>query len=159
MEAIMNKVIVFDIDGTIANTEHRKHWVSSKPKNWAAWNAGMANDTPHTDIKFIMDMFRFANVNHPDHEDEIAIVLCSGRGEENRDVTEKWLRDNDFYWDKLYMRAEKDYRKDSIVKVELLDQIRKDWGPPFLWFDDRSSVVQAIRAQGVRVLQVAEGDF
>jgi HAD superfamily, subfamily IIIB (Acid phosphatase) len=159
MEAIMNKVIVFDIDGTIANTEHRKHWVSSKPKNWAAWNAGMANDTPHTDIKFIIDMFRFVNVNHPDHEDEIAIILCSGRGEETREVTERWLRDNDFYWDKLYMRAEKDYRKDSIVKVELLQQIRGDFGEPYLWFDDRQQVVDAIRACGVRVLQVAEGNF
>ena len=57
------------------------------------------------------------------------------------------------------MRAEKDNRKDSIVKVELLQQIRKDYGEPFLWFDDRSQVVNAIRAQGVRVLQVAPGDF
>jgi broad specificity polyphosphatase/5'/3'-nucleotidase SurE len=159
MEAIMNKVIVFDIDGTIANTEHRKHWVSSKPKNWAAWNAGMANDTVHEDIKFIWDALTFLNVNHPKYEDKIIRLFCSGRGEETREVTERWLRDNDFYWDKLYMRAEKDYRKDSIVKVELLEQIRKDWGEPFLWFDDRSSVVQAIRAQGVRVLQVCEGNF
>jgi len=159
MEAIMNKVIVFDIDGTIANTEHRKHWVSSKPKNWAAWNAGMANDTPHADIKFIMDMLRFANVNHPDHEDEIAIILCSGRGEETREVTRRWLNDNGFTYEQLYMRSEGDYRKDSIVKVELLEQIRKDWGPPFLWFDDREQVVQAIRAEGVRVLQVADGKF
>jgi hypothetical protein len=154
-----NLVIVFDIDGTIANTEHRKHWVASKPKNWAAWNAGMANDTLHGDIKFIWDCFTMMNVNHPKYEDKIIRLFCSGRGEETREVTEKWLRDNDFYWDKLYMRAEKDYRKDSIVKVELLEQIRKDWGPPFLWFDDRSSVVQAIRAQGVRVLQVCEGNF
>jgi hypothetical protein len=154
-----NKIICVDLDGTVANVDHRRQYVATKPKNWAAWNAAMANDTVHHDIKFIIDMFRFANVNHPDHEDEIAIIFCSGRGEETREVTERWLKDNGFTYEQLYMRSEGDYRKDSIVKVELLDQIRKDWGPPFLWFDDRSSVVQAIRAQGVRVLQVADGKF
>jgi hypothetical protein len=41
----------------------------------------------------------------------------------------------------------------------LLDQIRSDYGDPWLWFDDRNQVVDAIRACGVRVLQVAEGNF
>ena len=148
----VNKVIVFDIDGTLANVEHRRHWVASKPKNWAAWNAGMVNDTVHEDIKWLLNIFD--NRSH-----NTRIVLCSGRGEETRAVTEQWLADNDIYYDALYMRAEKDNRKDSIVKVELLQQIRKDYGEPFLWFDDRSQVVNAIRAQGVRVLQVAPGDF
>jgi hypothetical protein len=57
------------------------------------------------------------------------------------------------------MRAEKDYRKDSIVKVELLEQIRKDFANPWLWVDDRQQVVDAIRGEGIRVLQVAPGDF
>jgi hypothetical protein len=59
----------------------------------------------------------------------------------------------------LYMRSHSDHRQDSIVKVELLAQIRKDFGEPYLWFDDRKQVVDAIRAEGVRVLQVAPGDF
>jgi hypothetical protein len=41
----------------------------------------------------------------------------------------------------------------------LLEEIRKDFGEPWLWFDDRNRVVDAIRAQGVRVMQVCEGDF
>jgi hypothetical protein len=57
------------------------------------------------------------------------------------------------------MRAEKDNRKDSIVKVEFLHDITRDWGWPYLWVDDRQQVVDAIREQGVRVLQVAPGDF
>lgn len=146
----MNKAIVFDIDGTLANTEHRKHWVSSKPKNWAAWNAAMALDTPHTDIVELLDMFAARGDR---------IILCSGRGEETRGVTEQWLAENKIYYHALYMRSEGDYRKDSIVKVKLLEQIRSDYCEPFLWFDDRNSVVQSIRAQGVRVLQVALGDF
>jgi len=149
--AKVSKIIVCDIDGTIANTEHRKHWVASKPKNWAAWNAAMHLDTVHTDIKWLLDsVHNRANTR---------IIFCSGRGEETREVTEKWLDDNFIHFDALYMRKERDYRKDSIVKVELLEEIRKDYGEPWLWVDDRNQVVDAIRACGVRVLQVAEGNF
>jgi hypothetical protein len=146
----MTKIIVFDIDGTLANVEHRRQFVASRPKNWAAWNAGMLKDTVHEDIVFILDTFR-------DTGD--IVILCSGRGEETREDTEWWLEDNGIRFEALFMRKAKDYRKDSIVKVELLQQIREQFGEPFLWFDDRTQVVDAIRAEGIRVLQVAPGDF
>lgn len=145
------KIIVFDIDGTLANVTHRRHFVASKPKNWAAWNAGMSNDTVHEDIRWILDSFH--------NRSDTSIIICSGRGSEDREVTERWLTDNYIYFSDLYMRAEKDYRQDSIVKVELLNRIREEHGEPFLWFDDRNQVVDAIRAQGVRVCQVAPGNF
>lgn len=147
----MTKIIVFDIDGTLANVDHRRQFVASRPKNWAAWNAGMANDTVHEDIKWMLDSFHLRA--------DTKIVLCSGRGDETRAVTEQWLADKFIHFDALFMRKAKDYRKDSIVKVELLQQIREQWGEPWLWVDDRTQVVDAIRAEGVRVLQVAKGDF
>ena len=147
----MNKIIVFDIDGTLANVEHRRQFVASRPKNWAAWNAGMANDTVNEDIRWMLDSFL--------NRTGTKIVLCSGRGEETRAVTEQWLGDNFIHFDALFMRRAKDHRKDSIVKVELLQQIREQWGEPFLWIDDRRQVVDAIRAEGVRVLQVEAGEF
>ena len=147
----VGKVIVFDIDGTLANVNHRRHWVTSKPKNWAAWDAAMKFDTPNEDIVWLLEQFQ----RNPNNR----IVICSGRGSENRAVTEAWLKEHIGSYDALYMRAERDYRKDSIVKVELLEQIRKDYANPWLWVDDRQQVVDAIRAAGVRVLQVAPGDF
>jgi hypothetical protein len=74
-------------------------------------------------------------------------------------VTEKQMKDFGVEFNALYMRALKDFRADNIVKVELLADIRREFGEPFLWFDDRKQVVDAIRAEGVRVLQVAPGDF
>jgi predicted ATPase len=146
----MNKIIVFDIDGTLANIEHRRAFVATKPKNWKAFNAGIVNDTPHEDIVWLAQSFD-NGLNK--------IVLCSGRGEEHRIVTEKQMRDFDVPFNALYMRPAKDHRPDDIIKVELLQQIRSEFGKPFLWFDDRNRVVDAIRAEGVRVLQVAPGDF
>ena len=146
----MTKVIVFDIDGTLANIEHRRAFVATKPKNWKAFNAGIVNDTPHEDIVHLSTMLVAAGNT---------LLLCSGRGEEQRRETVVQMTIFGVLYSKLYMRPAKDHRPDDIIKVELLQQIRAEFGNPFLWFDDRTRVVNAIRAEGVRVLQVAPGDF
>ena len=146
----MTKVIVFDIDGTLANIEHRRAFVATKPKNWKAFNAGIPNDTPHSDIVWLAQ--EFMDYGH-------IIILCSGRGEEQREATERQMDAFRVSYHKLFMRSAKDNRPDDVIKVELLQQIRDEYGNPHLWFDDRSRVVNAIRAEGVRVLQVAPGDF
>ena len=145
----MTKVIVCDIDGTVANLVHRRQYVASKSKNWRAFNAGMAQDTVYEDIQWMVTALSMYS----------DLVFCSGRGEEQRAVTEKWLADNKFTYEGLFMRAKGDHRQDYIVKVELLQQIREKHGEPYLWIDDRQQVVDAIRAEGVRVIQVAPGDF
>jgi phosphoglycolate phosphatase-like HAD superfamily hydrolase len=142
-------VVVFDLDGTLADSSHRMHWVSSKPKNWPACDAAIPQDTVHTDIAWLLDYL----------PSDTRIILCTGRSENVREVTEQWLRANDIEYNALYMRSISDYRQDSIVKVELLKQITHDYGRPYLWFDDRQQVVDALRAEGIRVLQVAPGDF
>lgn len=146
----MTKLMVFDIDGTLANIEHRRCYVATKPRNWNAFNAAIPFDTQHEDIVYLAKLFR--QRNH-------TIVLCSGRSEDERIMTVEQMKNFGVDYQKLYMRASKDYRDDGIVKTELLYRIREEFGEPYLWFDDRNRVVDAIRAQGVRVLQVAPGDF
>jgi uncharacterized HAD superfamily protein len=144
-----NRPVVVDVDGTLANTQHRKHFVESRPKDWAAWNDNMVLDTVHEDIRQLVTELSLRR----------EVIICTGREDTYREVTEKWLTDNQIPFDKVFMRRAKDYRKDSIVKTELLDQIRQWHGEPFVWLDDRNQVVNAIREAGVRVLQVAPGDF
>jgi len=42
--------VIFDVDGTLANCEHRMHWIRHRPKNWAAFNRAMPYDTPIQDM-------------------------------------------------------------------------------------------------------------
>jgi hypothetical protein len=146
----MNKIIVCDIDGTIADIEHRRHFVRTKPRNWPAFNKAMVHDTPHTDIIWLYKLMQDA---------DCTMLIASGRGEEDRAKTESWLAAQDIKWVKLYMRPAKDSRRDDIIKAEILEQIRTEFGEPYMWIDDRQQVVDAIRAAGIRVLQVAPGDF
>lgn len=141
-------LVVFDIDGTLANIEHRLHHVRQKPKNWAAFDAGIHADKLNEPVADVMESL---------HEAGATIILASGRNERSRTATEAWLKGHGlhYYVDKLYMRAQDDYRNDSVVKKEILDQIVLDYGrKPDMVFDDRPRVVQMWRENGIFVFDV-----
>lgn len=146
-------LIVFDIDGTLADNHHRIDYVRTKPKDWAAYDAGIPNDAV---IEPIAKIFRgFAA------DPTFVVVFATGRNERSRVATLNWLVDNGLYYlgQKLYMRASDDFRHDDIVKSEMLDQIIEDHGKkPDMWFDDRPRVVRAIRKRGVFVVDVYQGE-
>ncbi len=59
------------------------------------------------------------------------------------------------------MRPDGDHQEDSVVKSTLFDMINADYANEKLGgvFEDRQQVVDMYRARGVRVFQVAKGDF
>jgi hypothetical protein len=57
------------------------------------------------------------------------------------------------------MRGDGDKRPDHIVKKIILSDMRKVGLDPVLVFDDRQSVVDMWRGEGLTCLQVAPGDF
>jgi uncharacterized HAD superfamily protein len=142
-------LICFDIDGTLADVSHRVHFWRQKPKNWNMFKSEMANDAPIEQIVTIARMMYKAGHT---------VILCTGRSEDTRDLTEQWLFHHGVKFEKLYMRAEKDYRSDDIIKLELLNQIVVDFGQkPDIVFDDRPRVVKMWRENGVFVADVYQG--
>jgi phosphoglycolate phosphatase-like HAD superfamily hydrolase len=145
-------LIVFDIDGTLANIEHRLDYVRCKPKNWPAFEAGIPNDKVNEPVAEAFHALKAAGNT---------IIFASGRNERSRGATMTWLQDNNL-WDyrsKLYMRKADDYRGDDIVKNEIIDEIVADWGKlPDMWFDDRPRVVRAVRKRGIFVFDVYQGE-
>lgn len=150
--AMVRRVVVFDIDGTLADNTHRQHHLMGEKKDWKSYNKNMIEDGLYEDIADLL-----ITLNKADD----TIILCTGREEVYKSDTIDWLIKHDLHYKiaAIYMRKEKDYRSDAIVKVELLKQIEFDYDTPWLWLDDRQQVVDAIRAKGIRVLQVQPGDF
>lgn len=139
-------LVVFDIDGTLADIEHRRGYVRTKPKNWKAFEAGIPNDEVNLPVAKVFRQL----VSDGAFTD---VVLASGRSEKSRQATEDWFR---FYnllgYRKLYMRPDGDYRSDVEVKSEILDQIIVDFGKkPDMVFDDRPGVVNMWRDRGIFV--------
>ncbi|MBL0913778.1 MAG: AAA family ATPase [Bacteroidia bacterium] len=88
------------------------------------------------------------------------IILLSGREDNSREATERWLKKHDIPYDALYMRTTKDHRKDSVIKKELYEA--HILGRYFVRFvlDDRNQVVDLWRLElGLPCLQVNYGDF
>lgn len=144
-------LVVFDIDGTLANIEHRLDYVRSKPKNWKAFDAGIPNDKVNEPVAKVFDAMVMSGHT---------VILASGRNERSRIATQDWLRKNGFsMYQKLYMRNADDFRSDDIVKLEILDEIIADYGrKPDMVFDDRPRVVRAWRSQGIFVFNVYQGE-
>jgi hypothetical protein len=150
----MPPAIIVDIDGTLADCGHRRHYVLEKPKNWASFFAAMDMDRPNGWCDRLIRMAAFGNGDF-----NCKILLVSGRGEEYRHVTLEWLKRWDIHWDILFMRPAKDNRKDTEVKREIYDKkIAPHFDVQFV-VDDRKCVVEMWRSLGLPTLQCAEGDF
>lgn len=129
--------IIVDIDGTLANCSHRLHHLP----NWDAFFGAMADDQP------IWPVIELACVYYTEGW---PVILCSGRPEKYRKVTEAWLSTYDVMYSVLYMRPDGDHRPDTQVKRDILNQIRKeDIYNPVLAIDDRPSIVQMWREEGL----------
>ena len=138
-------------DGTLADVSHRLHFIRQEPADWRAFFAACPGDRPIDDVIYISQAL---------HEAGATIKLITGRSDEIRAETEAWLAEFGVSYESMFMRKAGDHREDSAVKAELLDQLKAESSEP-IWgvFEDRRQVVDMYRAKGLRVFQVAAGEF
>ena len=147
----LNKLI-FDVDGTLLDIEHRRHFVSDGNNDWKSFldPKVMEGDTPNQPVVDVAIALRDAGAE---------IVVVSARNERHREVTENQLRRAGVEFSHLFLREDDDFRPDSEFKRDVLHALRDaDWHPDLV-FDDRNQVVKVWREEGVPCFQVAEGDF
>jgi predicted secreted acid phosphatase len=142
------EIVIFDIDGTLADVSERLHHLQKKPKDWDSFFQGMAQD------KAIQSLVRLCNILY---SAGIQIILCSGRSEEHRQETVAWLVKQGVPYHELLLRKDGDRRSDVVVKRELLAKIDKS--RVLFVVEDRSRVVEMWRAEGLVCLQCAPGEF
>lgn len=142
------EIVIFDIDGTLADISGRVHHIRRKPKNWNAFNKGMARD------KAIRSMVWLCNTLHASG---VHIILCSGRNEKHRPETIEWLKREGVNYHELFLRKDNDMRQDAIVKREMLQNLDKS--KILFVVEDRSRVVEMWRSEGLTCLQCAPGEF
>lgn len=155
----MTDIVIFDIDGTLTNIEHRLCYIKDPREpnstagwrpDWDAFHAACVDDAPIPEIVAVARAL---------HEAGHVLFAVSGRMDTVRCQTRAWLETQRIFFDALYMRIEGDYRPDYEVKREFLWAIRAAGCNPILAFDDRQQVVDMWRSEGVRCCQVAPGNF
>ena len=146
------KTVIFDVDGTIANCEHRRHLVDgSQPKDWNEFRRQTVFDTP---VEHVCDIAKRFIAQGDD------VAFFSARNESEREVTEsqidRWIGKGH---KGLFLRPNDSFEPDEVFKAALADKFEEFGGVIDLVFDDRQKVVDMWRARGTTVVQVAEGDF
>jgi predicted kinase len=143
-DASLPKAVLVDIDGTVAQKSARS------PFEWSR----VGEDTPKQNVIAVVKSLKASGYE---------IIFFSGRDSVCRQLSLDWLKlhfnwqDADF---QLFMRAENDSRKDSIVKKELFEQHIVGKYYVDLVIDDRNQVVEMWRKDlGLTCLQVDYGDF
>ena len=138
--------IIVDIDGTLAHMNGRSPYDYTK----------VDTDVVDPVVADIVRRYRTVDIME---ENQLYVIIVSGRDDSCRDVTRKWLEDNYIPYDELHMRKTDDDRDDRIVKKEIFDAWIKDRYNVKFVLDDRNRVVEMWRSLGLKVLQVGEGDF
>lgn len=144
------KAFICDIDGTVAtHGDERSHFDYTK----------VLGDRPNWPVIHVVQALISTEIWVP--------LFVSGREEFSRTDTLNWLDAYVFPGRRaeykhvfdLFMRPNKDYRKDFLIKNEILEnQIAPKFWVEFA-IDDRTQVVQMWRGVGLPCLQVADGSF
>lgn len=139
--------IIIDIDGTVAHRGSRDPFDETR----------VHEDTPNPPV--VHAIKKYLDTGYKP-------LFVSGRSAGCYTETLEWLQKHvlsgplfERYPVLLMMRAEKDFRKDSVVKQEIFNQHIRDVYNVEVVFDDRDQVVKMWRDLGLTVFQVAEGNF
>lgn len=135
----LEDAIIVDMDGTLAIMNDRSPFDVTK----------CDRDLPNKPV--LETVYKW--------QDEMKIIIVSGRTDDGQELTQKWLEENKVNYTALHMRKTGDMRKDSILKQEIYENfIRDQYNIKFI-LDDRNQVVKMWRDLGLTVFQVADGDF
>lgn len=139
---------VFDIDGTIADLSHRLVFIEGEKRDWGAFYENCHGDEPINGVINVLQALQAYGQT---------IEFWTGRPEVVRTSTRRWLRRYVGSWTDqctLRMRPDGSHAPDTEVKAKFLEHFH-----PEAIFEDRASVADMWRSRGIRVFQVARGDY
>ena len=151
---MINKTVIFDLDGTLALIDERRA-ISANPNGKINWKtffnpANIQLDKPNIPVIEMAKMLK--SQGH-------SVVIFSGRDSISRKETIDWLNQFGVPFDVLKMRPQGSFTPDDKLKQDWLDQLFPDKNDVLCIFDDRDKVVKMWRDNGISCFQVAPGNF
>ena len=140
-----NKCIIVDLDGTLCNINHRLHHVKNGKSDWKAFFEGIPYDTVNEPVRTLAWLHRWYGYD---------VVFLSGRPDDYREYTTKWLDQNFGGFYHLFMRPSGDYRPDDVVKNELYNTMVEPQWDVYFAVDDRPSICELWREKGIFLFDV-----
>lgn len=121
-----NKIVVFDLDGTLVNVDSIRHLVQSTKPNFDSFHRESINCPPYDSVLDILNQFA---------KTDMKILIVTGRQEKYRKITDFWLAYNEVKTDNLFMRPNNFSGSKQEYKERIFQVISKD-KEIFAIFDD-----------------------
>lgn len=144
------QAIIFDLDGTLAEINHRVKYVEQETKDWKSFYERIPFDNVNV---WCLELLKSMKNNN------YKIIIVTGRGEKYASLSKDWLKNHDIFYDEIYFRKMKDRRADQIIKQEIYEEHIKGKYDILFVVDDRLQVVEMWRMLGLVCLQCDWGDF
>lgn len=132
--------VICDIDWTLAYSPQRSPY---------DYNL-VYDDLPNENLILIIDQLTYTT--------GVKLFIFSGRDDDSKIVTEKWLDKHWIEYEELVMRKTGDKRSDEIVKKEMYEKYIKGKYNVLTVFDDRPRVIRMWKEQKLMVCDVNRQD-
>lgn len=142
------EMYIFDLDWTLANLDHRLHYINTEwqKKDWSSFLDACDKDSVIENVSRIW---------HSLSSPTICKVIVSGRSNRCAFKTEEWLSKNWFDYDFILMRDSRDKNDDTEVKRTLYNMCLK-WNKISWVFDDRRRVIDMWQEEWVFTFDVSQ---
>ena len=136
----MSKIVLCDIDGTIANNDHRQHYLEGK-KDWDGFFSALINDEP---------IYKIINQINELHSAGKKIIFFTGRPEKYKNLTIKWLSQYFDFKIEIIMRKNNDRNNKLFTKKEMFTSRFKSQDI-FCFFENDESLISLWETLNIKV--------
>ncbi|MBN9158419.1 MULTISPECIES: phosphatase domain-containing protein [unclassified Microbacterium] len=145
-------VVLLDLDGVIADAEHRQRFLHQDEPDWTGFYAGVGADGVIAAGRALAGAV----------DGGLAVLILTGRVDDVSSATRAWLEENRIRWDMLICRPAQeddearhavDYKRDEIA------QLRRLGYEPALAADDNRKIVAMYEQEGIPTLYVPSGYY
>lgn len=148
MAAKRNPAVIFDVDGTLVDVSSVRHHVLTglRPdgtyntqKDFDAFHREAVNCPPHKWVVDALNDWRAMGID---------ILIVTARSEKYSRQLDWWLAENNIECDAVRMRTNQDFRKDYLVKKDILAELERKWEVLHA-YDDNPAVIRLWEENGI----------
>lgn len=141
----MMEAVIFDMQGTLCDVSSIRHLVEQGKPDFDAFHAATGECPP---FQWVVDEARKA------HRAQKVVIVMTGMNEKFRDSVNAWLNCHEVPRNMLMMRPDRDFRKDFVVKLEMLEKVRRRGFDVTHAWDDNPQIVDLWKRENIPVTVV-----
>ena len=141
-------LVIFDLDGTLANVSHRVPLIDGTFAGWHRYNCACIDDTLYSSVADVAKA-----LNRQGYE----FWVVSGRAVEMMAATRYWFHEYFVVPDRIILRPIGDERPSDVLKRDWLNDGTIPVERVLCVFDDDTDAAWVYRAKGLTCFQVGHG--